>query len=74
MEKKFFLGVDVGTSSVRCALVDHHGKVIGHASKTIQIWNETEVMVVTLKQIRITTNNPQIISGNPYVPAQGKFF
>lgn len=36
---KYFLGVDVGTGSVRAALVEEDGKLISTASKEIQIWN-----------------------------------
>ncbi|KAL4236088.1 hypothetical protein ACF0H5_004474 [Mactra antiquata] len=36
---KYFIGVDVGTSSVRAALVDENGKVHTTDTKQIQIWN-----------------------------------
>ncbi|XP_060685792.1 FGGY carbohydrate kinase domain-containing protein isoform X4 [Hemiscyllium ocellatum] len=35
---KYFMGIDVGTASVRAALVDHHGKVLVQAEQPIQIW------------------------------------
>ena len=35
-----YLGVDVGTSSVRAALVDGKGTLIGSKVKEITIWND----------------------------------
>ncbi|KAG9289194.1 hypothetical protein G9A89_022503 [Geosiphon pyriformis] len=38
MESDFFLGVDVGTGSVRAAVVDSKGVIIGLASQPIKTW------------------------------------
>ncbi|XP_078074619.1 FGGY carbohydrate kinase domain-containing protein isoform X2 [Mustelus asterias] len=35
---KYYMGIDVGTASVRAALIDHHGKVLVQAEQPIQIW------------------------------------
>ncbi|XP_067996821.1 FGGY carbohydrate kinase domain-containing protein isoform X3 [Melanerpes formicivorus] len=35
---KYYVGIDVGTASVRAALVDEHGTVVAHADQPIQIW------------------------------------
>ncbi|XP_052256060.1 FGGY carbohydrate kinase domain-containing protein-like isoform X2 [Dreissena polymorpha] len=35
----YFIGVDVGTASVRAALVSQHGDVVSTATKEITIWN-----------------------------------
>ena len=34
-----YLGIDVGTSSVRAALVDEKGNILGSCVKNIKIWN-----------------------------------
>lgn len=39
MEVAHYIGVDVGTSSVRAAVVKQDGKIIAKASETIRIWN-----------------------------------
>ncbi|XP_052777391.1 FGGY carbohydrate kinase domain-containing protein-like isoform X2 [Mya arenaria] len=39
MATQYFIGVDVGTASVRAALVDITGKVLTTATKEIKIWN-----------------------------------
>ncbi|XP_053394995.1 FGGY carbohydrate kinase domain-containing protein-like isoform X1 [Mercenaria mercenaria] len=36
---RYFIGVDVGTGSVRAALVQQDGKLVTAASKEIRIWN-----------------------------------
>ena len=36
---KYVIGVDVGTGSVRAALVQSDGKVIATETKPIRIWN-----------------------------------
>lgn len=38
-ENVFFIGVDVGSGSVRAALVDEKGHVVNVATKKIQTWN-----------------------------------
>lgn len=38
-EMRYFIGVDVGTGSVRAALVKQDGKLVATASKEIRIWN-----------------------------------
>ncbi|XP_061859156.1 FGGY carbohydrate kinase domain-containing protein isoform X2 [Colius striatus] len=35
---KYYIGVDVGSASVRAALVDGFGTVVAHAEQPIQIW------------------------------------
>ncbi|XP_014726040.1 PREDICTED: FGGY carbohydrate kinase domain-containing protein isoform X2 [Sturnus vulgaris] len=35
---KYYVGVDVGSASVRAALVDGFGTVVAHAERPIQIW------------------------------------
>lgn len=35
---QYYVGIDVGTSSVRGALVDQNGKVVVQAEQPIQIW------------------------------------
>ncbi|KAM7046421.1 FGGY carbohydrate kinase domain-containing protein isoform 2-T3 [Acridotheres tristis] len=35
---KYYVGVDVGSASVRAALVDAFGTVVAHAERPIQIW------------------------------------
>ncbi|XP_067642778.1 FGGY carbohydrate kinase domain-containing protein isoform X2 [Eurosta solidaginis] len=39
MTNSYFVGVDVGTGSVRAALVDRKGKVLRQCVKSIQTWN-----------------------------------
>lgn len=39
MPKIYFVGVDVGTSSARAALITSDGKVIKQAARNIRIWN-----------------------------------
>ncbi|KAM9008819.1 FGGY carbohydrate kinase domain-containing protein isoform 4-T9 [Ara ararauna] len=36
--EKYYVGIDVGSASVRAALVDGFGTVIAHAEQPIQIW------------------------------------
>ena len=36
---KYVIGVDVGTGSVRAALVQSDGRIVAMETKTIQIWN-----------------------------------
>ena len=38
MEERYYIGVDVGTASVRAALVSSDGKIVCSASRPIQIW------------------------------------
>lgn len=35
---KYYVGIDVGSASVRAALVDEFGTVVMHAEQPIQIW------------------------------------
>ncbi|XP_059677777.1 FGGY carbohydrate kinase domain-containing protein isoform X2 [Gavia stellata] len=35
---KYYVGIDVGSASVRAALVDEFGTVVAHADQPIQIW------------------------------------
>ncbi|XP_027662824.1 FGGY carbohydrate kinase domain-containing protein isoform X3 [Falco rusticolus] len=35
---KYYVGIDVGSASVRAALVDRFGTVVAHADQPIQIW------------------------------------
>lgn len=35
---KYYIGIDVGSASVRAALVDEFGTVVAHAEQPIQIW------------------------------------
>ncbi|XP_075280504.1 FGGY carbohydrate kinase domain-containing protein isoform X3 [Opisthocomus hoazin] len=35
---KYYVGIDVGSASVRAALVDEYGTVVAHADQPIQIW------------------------------------
>ncbi|PKK27163.1 FGGY carbohydrate kinase domain-containing protein isoform X5 [Columba livia] len=35
---KYYVGIDVGSASVRAALVDEFGTVVAHADRPIQIW------------------------------------
>lgn len=37
-----YIGVDVGTKSVRAAVVNRNGKVVAKATKDIRIWNPDE--------------------------------
>lgn len=37
-----YIGVDVGTKSVRAAVVNQNGKVVAKATKDIHIWNPDE--------------------------------
>ncbi|RUS80212.1 hypothetical protein EGW08_012037 [Elysia chlorotica] len=41
MMKKYFIGVDVGTSSVRATVVNETGECCGSSSQPIMIWNPT---------------------------------
>ncbi|XP_043346882.1 FGGY carbohydrate kinase domain-containing protein isoform X4 [Dermochelys coriacea] len=34
----YYVGIDVGTASVRAALVDQFGTIVAHADQSIQIW------------------------------------
>ena len=36
---KYYIGVDVGTSSVRAALVTSDGTIVTSCTKDIRIWN-----------------------------------
>lgn len=45
MESQFFLGVDVGTSSVRALLINGRGKRIALIDKPIKIWSSPDIMV-----------------------------
>ena len=36
---KYVIGVDVGTGSVRAALVQSDGRIVATETKTIEIWN-----------------------------------
>ena len=38
MSESFYIAVDVGTSSVRAALVTSEGRVVSSASRPLQIW------------------------------------
>lgn len=38
----YYIGVDVGTKSVRAAIVNRNGKVVAKATKDIHIWNPVE--------------------------------
>ena len=39
MGEHFYIGVDVGTASVRAALVSSDGKIACSASRALQIWH-----------------------------------
>jgi ribulose kinase len=39
MEAAHYIGVDVGTSSVRAAVVKQNGNIVAKASRSIRIWN-----------------------------------
>lgn len=39
MNESYFIGVDVGTKSVRAALHDTYGKIISKNSKKISVYN-----------------------------------
>lgn len=39
MSVSYFIGVDVGTASVRACVVDINGKIISVSVKEITIWN-----------------------------------
>ena len=38
MEEHYYIGVDVGTASVRAALVSSNGSIVSSASRPLQIW------------------------------------
>jgi ribulose kinase len=38
----YFIGVDVGTGSVRAALVDNAGRILKKSTNIIQTWNPEE--------------------------------
>ena len=38
MEKVYYVGVDVGTTSVRAALITSEGRILKSASQPLQIW------------------------------------
>lgn len=38
----YYIGVDVGTSSVRAAVVDASGRIISFSSEDIRIWQPSE--------------------------------
>lgn len=38
----YFIGVDVGTGSVRAALVDNAGRILKKSTNVIQTWNPEE--------------------------------
>jgi len=38
MEEAYYIGVDVGTASVRAALVSSDGKIVSSATRPSQIW------------------------------------
>lgn len=35
----YFVGVDVGTGSVRAALVSEHGKIVNTSTESTRTWN-----------------------------------
>lgn len=35
VEKKFIAALDIGTTTVRCHIVDRHGDIIGSSSKKV---------------------------------------
>ncbi|KAJ1170469.1 hypothetical protein NDU88_002346, partial [Pleurodeles waltl] len=37
-ETKYYVGIDVGTASVRAALVDQFGTIVAQADQGVQIW------------------------------------
>ncbi|XP_025194131.1 FGGY carbohydrate kinase domain-containing protein isoform X2 [Melanaphis sacchari] len=42
LNNMYFIGVDVGTGSVRAALVDNTGRILKKSTKIIQTWNPEE--------------------------------
>ena len=38
MMESYYIGVDVGTASVRAALITHDGRIVSSATKPLQIW------------------------------------
>ena len=38
MMEYYYIGVDVGTASVRAALITHDGRIVSSATKPLQIW------------------------------------
>lgn len=38
MEESYYIGVDVGTASVRAALITHDGRIVSSATQPLQIW------------------------------------
>lgn len=39
MAEAYFIGIDVGTGSVRAALIDNDGKMLKTSSRNITTWN-----------------------------------
>ena len=42
-EENYFMGVDVGTGSSRCAIFDQKGNKICYSQRPIKTWNYEEI-------------------------------
>ncbi len=49
-QEKFYIGVDVGTASVRAGLFNARGKLMGHAKHDIHIWTNENIMEGSYEQ------------------------
>lgn len=60
MTENYYLGVDVGTGSVRVCAIDHSGEIKGLVVKDIQTWNPKPDYYVgnlrILKRLRACNN------------------
>lgn len=81
MTENYYLGVDVGTGSVRVCAIDHSGEIKGLVVKDIQTWNpKPDYYVGNLRMqqpdrtksywILINRNNLRTIYGMQYLTAQ----
>ena len=47
----YYIGVDVGTGSVRACVIDHNGDIVGLASENIGLWQPAKGYYVRLYDV-----------------------